>query len=111
MTKMEGIKPILASELRDLPKKRRDEAVLTLVRQVYDRVLLEANDGKISCRINVEEVVSQTPGSYKLTSSEMVSSLKLQFPDSRIEYYSEDLELPKRGTPAKKIEVLLISWS
>ena len=108
---MEGIKPILASELRDLPKKRRDEAVLTLVRQVYDRVLLAANEGKISCRIDVGDVVSQTPGSYKLTSSEMVSSLKLKFPDCEIKYYCEDLELARPGVPAKRIEVLIISWS
>lgn len=108
--KMEEIKPMLASELRLLPKKRRDEAALTLVRKVYDRVLSAANEGKISCTIKVEEVTSQSPGSYNLTSSEMVSSLKLKFPDSDIKYY-EEWESVRPGTPAKKIAVLIITWS
>jgi hypothetical protein len=102
--------------LRDLPDKRRRDAISQAVANLRDRVIEAANAGKVFHLVNIQQFAiwrnskpSCYPPPYIPTDEDLVEGFKNTFPDCKVEY-TEMWEDIRPGVREQK-KGILVDWS
>lgn len=104
------------AELRDLPEKRRRDAIRQAMPNLRAQVIQAATDGKVFHLVDLREFnrmrtngVHCHPAPYIPTDKDLVEGFKATFPDCKVEY-TEMWEDTQPGVRQQK-KGILVDWS
>ena len=102
--------------LRDLPEKRRRDAIEQAVQGLHNQVIHAATYGKMFHVVDIGHIVKCRSINYRdqsqpyiPTNDDLVEGFKAKFPDCRVEY-AEMWEDVRPGVREQKIGIL-VDWS
>ena len=110
-----SIIPMSREQLKDLPEKRRKDAIANAVNSVFMQVTTDATEGKAFCIVNINDVTRDqvgfrtSPARYIPNVFDMVEGLRAKFPDCKVEY-TEMWEDTQPGLRQQK-KGILVDWS